>query len=793
MKNRILLITLAILTLGLLDPANVRAGDEPEPGAGRISVIQGDVSTMRGDSGDWVATTVNAPVVAGDKVATAARARAEIQLDFANVLRLDQRTEAKIADLTRTKIQIQVSAGLVDLSVFKGTEADVEIDTPNMAVRPLGEGVYRIEVNSTSQTQLIVRLGEAEVSTPQGSTKVEKGQVIHVQGTDSPEFQIDQAQAKDDWDKWNNDRDRQIADAQAWSHTDRYYTGASDLDAHGHWVDVPGYDWCWTPYVDLGWVPYRSGRWAWEPYWGWTWVSYEPWGWAPYHYGRWFFYGNSWCWWPGRGFYGPRPLWAPAYVSFFGFGGRHGGVGVGFGFGSIGWLPLGPHDGFSPWWGHGRGFNVTNITNINNARGPAFGHPGGRQPFGSNLQNVMTNTHVRGALTTVSAQNFVNGRITHNLLPVNENMLRQAGVVRGTLPVVPTQASLQPGNRAVNTAGLPSARANGEHFFTKNPTPAAHMPTFSTEANQIREMVQRGPMPSAGQGGQPGTSGLRATGQTTPGARPGVNLQNPATRLNPPVAERTAPATGQPSAQLGRAGAGGVTNQPATPGWQRFGSGNQAGRSPATIGGPRSGEPQRNIPAPQSAQTRQVAPASQGNQSGWHPFSSQPAPGAGRTGAAQTTPRGTPAPRGVESRPVGPQGQPGGWQRFTPQPRASTGAAGAARSFDSRSRGSSGWNASAPRSGGSTYGGARPPLELSRPIVRQRSGAGGSYGGGGRTYSAPSGGGRTYSAPRGGGGGGHTYSAPRGGGGGGGGHTYSAPRGGGGGGGGHSSGSHGRH
>ncbi|MGD1157848.1 MAG: DUF6600 domain-containing protein [Terriglobia bacterium] len=731
MKNRILLITLAILTLGLLVPANVRAEDEPEPGVGRISMIHGDVSTMRGDSSNWVATTVNAPVVAGDKVATAARSRAEIQLDYANVLRLDQSTEAKIADLTRTKMQIQVSTGLVDLSVFKGTEADVEIDTPNMAVRPLGEGVYRIEVNSTSQTQLIVRLGEAEVSTPQGSTKVEKGQVIHVQGTDSPEFQIDQAQAKDDWDKWNNDRDRQIADAQAWSHTDRYYTGASDLDAHGHWVDVPGYDWCWTPYVDLGWVPYRSGRWSWEPYWGWTWVSYEPWGWAPYHYGRWFFYGSSWCWWPGRGFYGARPLWGPGYVSFFGFGGRHGGVGVGFGFGSIGWLPLGPHDGFSPWWGHGRSFNVTNITNINGSHGPVIGHPG-RGPFGSNLQNVMTNTHVRGALTTVSTQNFVNGRIAHNLQPVNENMLRQAGVVRGTLPVVPTQASLQPGNRAVNPAGLPSARANGERFFTKNPAPATHMPSFSTEANQIREMAQRGPTASAGQGGRPGTNGLRTGGQTTPAARPGVNPQSPATRSNPAVAERTAPATGQPSTQLGRERVGGVTSQAVTPGWQRFGS--------------------------------------------------QPAPNAGRTGAAQTTPRATPAPRGSESRTAGPQGQPGGWQHFTPQPRASTGAAGAARPYEQRSRGSSGWNTSAPRSGGSTYGGARPPLELNRPIMRERSGAGGSYGGGGRTYSAPSGGGHTYSAPRGGGGGG-----------GGGGHTYSAPRGGGGGGGGHSSGSHGKH
>jgi hypothetical protein len=65
MKNRILLITLGILTLVLLGPQRVRAQDEPAPaeastaedesapGMARISVIQGDVSTVRGDSQDW--------------------------------------------------------------------------------------------------------------------------------------------------------------------------------------------------------------------------------------------------------------------------------------------------------------------------------------------------------------------------------------------------------------------------------------------------------------------------------------------------------------------------------------------------------------------------------------------------------------------------------------------------------------------------------------------------------------------------------------------------------------------
>ena len=113
---------------------------EPAPGAARISMINGEVSTLRGDSNDWVAAIVNAPVVPGDTVATAARSRAEVQLDYANILRMDQNAAVKIADLAQKHLQLQVSSGFVDYVVFKGAEADAEIDTPNMAVHPLGGG-----------------------------------------------------------------------------------------------------------------------------------------------------------------------------------------------------------------------------------------------------------------------------------------------------------------------------------------------------------------------------------------------------------------------------------------------------------------------------------------------------------------------------------------------------------------------------------------------------------------------------------------------------------------------------
>ena len=72
-----------------------QAQPQPQTTVARISVVHGQVSTMRGDGGQWQAGTVNAPLVPGDSIATAAGGRTEVQLDYANIVRLDQNSEAK--------------------------------------------------------------------------------------------------------------------------------------------------------------------------------------------------------------------------------------------------------------------------------------------------------------------------------------------------------------------------------------------------------------------------------------------------------------------------------------------------------------------------------------------------------------------------------------------------------------------------------------------------------------------------------------------------------------------------
>src|SRR6202795_1557978 len=178
-------------------------------GVARISLIQGDVSTQRGDTGDWAAAALNQPLVGGDRISTGENSKAELQLDHANILRLGNNSQAKIAAVERVhnhraQIQVQIWQGLAYYSVFKDSEAEVEIDTPNAAIRPTSkDGVYRIEVTGF-ETEVIVRAGAVDMATPQGSTRVEMGQDATVRGTTHEAGNVlGGAPAIDSWDSWN--------------------------------------------------------------------------------------------------------------------------------------------------------------------------------------------------------------------------------------------------------------------------------------------------------------------------------------------------------------------------------------------------------------------------------------------------------------------------------------------------------------------------------------------------------------------------------------------------------------
>ncbi len=791
---------LAVAAIAVFAATGLMAQVQTGQGVARISLIHGEVSTQRGDSGDTAAAALNAPVVTGDKISTGDNSRAEVQLDFANILRLSQRSQANVASLTEKEIQIQISQGSASYTAFKHSEIRPEVDTTNVSVRPSkGDVSFRIDVVSVDETDVTVRKGEVEVSTSTGSTPVRKGQVITVRGTgEEAQFKVADARGRDDWDKWNDDRDHWIRNAEGVNHTSPYYVGSQDLDAYGHWSTVPEYGSVWVPAVSADWVPYREGRWVWEPYYGWTWVSDEPWGWAPYHYGRWFYSGASWVWWPGpvggygygRGYY--RPVWAPAYVSFFGFGG-----GVGIGFGSFGWLPIGPCDSFYPWYGGSRSrfnqVNVTNITNVTNiynngGRGDRFRGERplyqGRGVQYSNLRMAGRDARIRGAISTVPAEHFGSGRVAPR--GIDPGSYREARMMTGNLPVVPTRESLNASNKPAAPGAFRGAQPG--HFFGTN-RPVASPQSFDRQAAQVQQAIQRDGHFT------PIRSGEAAGGRNVPaaalaGSNPGQNRagENHAAD-NRGTGNRTIGNQGQrspssergaftpreaPMNQPGRASDAkpGATEQQ---GWHRF-SGPTAGAGANRGTDSNRGTEPRNIPMNRVPMNH--GPATQ----------SEPRPGREQSPVRGTEPNNGggwqrfPSPNNRGSEPVGRDnggnrpanvggnegrngGGGGGWDRGprNEAPRGDT-------RVDNGSPNRGGWDRGSSSPGDSGRSSARPPLDMRQPVVVPRASehqpSAGSRGGGRSEGPPPSRGGGSARPPS-GGGGGHGESHPSSGGGGG--------------------------
>jgi FecR protein len=736
-----------------------QAGEEAQPGGpsgeapaqtnqgvGRISMIHGDVSTQRGDSGDWSAAVMNQPVLNGDKVSTAAGARAEVQLDFANILRLGSNAQANIGTFTHDHIQIQLAQGLADFSVFNESEAEPEIDAPNVAVHPAHKDVIlRIEVQPDGDTVVIVRKGEVQISTPKGIAEVKQGEMATVRGSaEEAQYKISQAPERDDWDRWNAERDHMIHSAQSWNHTNRYYTGSEDLDSHGRWENADDYGQVWVPNEPEGWAPYRDGNWVWEPSYGWTWVGSEPWGWAPYHYGRWMLYGNSWAWWPGPvyggGFY--RPLWAPAYVSFFGFGG---GWGVGFGWGGwggFGWLPIGPCDRFFPWWGgYGGRFGVV-----------GFNRFGGLNRFGgiaplrggtrfSNLSHI-NDPHIGRAVSTVGAGRFGAGHIT--AVAATHAQLSSARMMTGSVPVVPTRASLSASGRAA----APSTIHNGaSQRFYGSQSPARQQ-SFQQQTSHLQQSMQQNHFAPMSAGGRTASmAGVESRGLTnTSSGKPSAGTPSSGREMN----------AGTPRA--GNSSANNYGNRGSSAAAPSGNIGNSRTFSP-----PNSTRPQSVQPA-QSSPQRSVSPA----QPAYRPEQASPS-----------------------------QSNRSGWSQFSPPSHSSAGASGQSGGYWNRTAPSSSYSprsASAGSYGRGSVSSSRPQLNMRQPVVQPRSSGG--YGGyrGSPGYSSPAYGGSrstpSYGGSRGGYSGG-SHSAPSSGGG----HSSGGHSSGGGGGshssgGGHSSGGH---
>ena len=620
--RRLVLAGAVVWMAAAATPARAQDPDDMKRGVARISLINGDVSVRRGDSGEWVAGVINAPLLTDDRIATGANSRSEVEFDSSNVLRIGGNAEVRLAQLESGIYHLEIAKGTVTYRILHASTSNAELDTSSVSVRPSREGSYRISVNEAGETEVTARAGDVEVFTPRGSQWVYNGQTMMARGSASdPEFQMVTALSYDEWDRWNDTRDRGLLQSTSAQYVPQGVYGTEDLDNSGTWANVAPYGNVWHPtVVAAGWSPYRYGRWVWEDWYGWVWVSSDSWGWAPYHYGRWFLdAGYGWCWYPGA--FGMRHYWSPALVGFFGFG-RGVGFGVGFGYGSIGWVPLAPFEAFHPWWGRGlngvgsfnRGINVTGVS----------------------VSNLYRNARVANGIAAVSAEDFRSGRFG-SIQRLSGAQVGVAGSIHGQMPVGPSAASRQFSDRqAANVAHT----SDNMHFFSRGQQTPAQTGGSAGQGTASRSVGATQTQSGFRRFGEPGVSGASQTSR--PAQTPGGN-QTPAARTEG-IRRFGEPGSSQPAAQRP------VTNQnQRTNGWNSFGTPGSStpSRQPYNPPSQTNRTDQRQTQTPGSSAPRQSSP-------------SYSAPRQQQSSPSYSAPRSAPASSGSGGHPSSSSGSRGG-------------------------------------------------------------------------------------------------------------------------------------
>src|SRR3984957_3502034 len=267
------MVLIAQIPVRAQDSANPSSNASPDPDGqyepgrfvARLSVLNGDVSVRRGDSGDVVAAALNAPLMADDRLLTSSSGRAEVQLDSSNMIRIGPNSEVRFTAMDVRSFQVQIAAGTVTFRTLRAGQAQVEVDTPSVAVRSLRPGAYRVTVHEDGTSEITVRSGEAEIDSQRGGEHLEAGQTMDARGSAADaEFQVVQGIPLDPFDRWNDERDRYIENSQSARHMSPAISGGEDLDQNGQWVNDPNYGSVWQPTVGPDWAPYQNGQWVWE-------------------------------------------------------------------------------------------------------------------------------------------------------------------------------------------------------------------------------------------------------------------------------------------------------------------------------------------------------------------------------------------------------------------------------------------------------------------------------------------------------------------------------------------------
>lgn len=296
MRRAALMLILPILLA--CAPSMARANDA-EPAA-RLAATVGTVEYLGPETDRFEPAPVNLALQPGDRLRTGPESRTELQFEGGAIVRLGAGSEADVLAVGRSPV-VRLVAGR---AYGKGPRVPSESLTVEAGLRTVGaaEGsAFRVETAPTEPR------GEVAATAGRVAVETEGERVEMAHGLRLPAGERTAATgavlARDDFDRWNAERDAVLARAAVGRYAPAYLPGLADLDAAGTWVRTDDYGYAWRPYVAAGWRPFAHGRWVLRPYYGWVWLAAEPWGYTTYHYGRWVPSGvYGWIWIPGPRF-----------------------------------------------------------------------------------------------------------------------------------------------------------------------------------------------------------------------------------------------------------------------------------------------------------------------------------------------------------------------------------------------------------------------------------------------------------------------------------------------------------
>lgn len=310
----------------------------------RLSYVQGTVTVEHADSSSSSPAQLNMPLAEGFRLTTGDDGQAELEFEDGSVVRLAPNSSLGLTKLTSDgngnfDTELTLKSGLSYAELRASNSFRYQIDAGGTSISPVENTTVRIDMDQP-QAAIAVLDGVAQVERssalggPGYRTDVSAGQTLIEDASNPNLYSLTKEIAKNSWDQWNDDRDREAAKEAADSTDVRsQYAGNedygwSDLDANGNWYNVPGEGRVWQPYVamDPNFDPYGFGSWTWYPGMGYVWASGYNWGWTPYRCGAWSYWsGFGWGWMPGAGCgyggWGFAPGFGPGYGYGYGGGG----------------------------------------------------------------------------------------------------------------------------------------------------------------------------------------------------------------------------------------------------------------------------------------------------------------------------------------------------------------------------------------------------------------------------------------------------------------------------------------